>query len=112
MWKCANVVPVHKKNEKNLKFNYRPIFLLPMFGKILEKLVYYYLYSHLVSFQLLNPYQSGFRTGDSINQLLSIVHSIYEAFDYNPPLDLCYVYLDISKALDIVWHYGLIYKLK
>ena len=36
-WKHANVVPVHKKNEKNLKGNYRPISLLPIFGKILEK---------------------------------------------------------------------------
>ena len=36
IWKHANVVPVHKKNEKNLKGNYRPISLLPIFGKILE----------------------------------------------------------------------------
>ena len=40
IWKHANVVLVHKKNEKNLKGNYRPISLLPIFGKILEKLVY------------------------------------------------------------------------
>ena len=65
IWKCANVVPVHKKNEKNLKGNYRPIFLLPIFGKILEKLIYDSLYSHLVSCELLNPNQSGFRPGGS-----------------------------------------------
>ena len=34
IWKCANVVPVHKKNEKNVKSNYRPISLLSIFGKI------------------------------------------------------------------------------
>ena len=45
-WKRANVVPVHKKNEKNLKENYRPISLLPIFGKILKKLIYESLYSH------------------------------------------------------------------
>ena len=55
IWKCANVVPVHKKNEKNLKENYRPISLLPIFGKILEKLIYDSLYSHFVSCELLNP---------------------------------------------------------
>ena len=38
--KYANVVPVHKKNEKNLKKNYRPISLLPIFWKVLEKLMY------------------------------------------------------------------------
>ena len=113
IWKHANVVPVHKKNEKNLKGNYRPISLLPIFRKILEKLVYDSLYSHLVSCEVLDPNQSGFRPGDStVNQLLSITHTIFQAFDCNPPLDVRSVYLDISKAFDRVWHDGLIYKLK
>ena len=69
IWKCANVVPVHKKNEKNLKSNYRPISLLPIFGKVLEKLMYDSLYSHLDSCDLLNPNQSGFRRGTSREKL-------------------------------------------
>ena len=95
------MVPVHKKNEKNVKGNYRPISLLPIFGKILEKLMYDSLYSHLVSHELLNPNQSGFRPGDLTgNQLISITHTIFKAFDCNPPLDVRFVYLDISKAFD------------
>ena len=75
-------MPVHKKYEKNLKRNYRPISLLPIVGKILEKLIYDSLYSHLESHELLNPNQSGFCPGDStVNQLLSITHTILKAFD-------------------------------
>ena len=78
IWKHANVVPVHKKKEKNVKENYRPISLLRIFGKILEKLIFETLYSHPVSSNLLNPNQSGFRPGDSIiNQLTSITHTIF-----------------------------------
>ena len=104
---------IRNKNGKNVKSNYRPISLLPIFGKILEKFMYDSIYSHLVSCELLNPNQSGFRPGDSmINQLISITHSIFQAFDCNPPLDVRSAYLDISKAFDRVWHDGLMCKLK
>ena len=97
IWKYANVVPIHKKNEKNLKENYRPISLLPIFEKILEKLVYGSLYSHRTSSRVIDQNQSGFRKGNlTVNQLLSITHIIFEAFDCNPPLDVCSAYLDIS----------------
>ena len=89
IWKCANVVPVHNKNEKNMKINYCPISLLPIFGKILENLMYDSLYSYLASCGILDPNQKGFRPHDStINQLLSITHAIFKAFDCNPPLDV------------------------
>ena len=61
VWKRANVVPVHKKNNKNLKQNYRPISLVPILGKVLEKLMFDSLYEHLSFHELLNPNQSGFR---------------------------------------------------
>ena len=79
----------------------------------MEKLIYESLYSHLERENFLNPNQSGFRLCDStINQLLSITHSIFEAFNCNPPLEIRSVYLDISEAFDRVWHEALIYKLK
>ena len=89
IWKCAIVVPVHKKNENNVKSNYRPVSLSPIFEKVLEKLTYDSLCSYLVSRDLLNPNQSGFRPGDSkVNQLISITHTMFMAFDCNTPLDV------------------------
>ena len=37
IWKIANVVLFHKKEEKNLLKNYRPISLLPIFSKVFER---------------------------------------------------------------------------
>ena len=92
-----------RKMKKNAKSNYRPIPLLPIFGKIFEKLMYDSLYSLFVFCDLLNPNQSGFRLGDStVNQLISITHEIFKAFDCYPPLDVRSLYLDISKAFDKV----------
>ena len=63
--------------------------------------------------EFLNPNQSGFCPSDScVNQLIAITHEIFEAFNCNPSLEVRSVFLDISKALDKVWHDGLLYKLK
>ena len=62
---------------------------------------------------LLSKHQSDFRTGDScIYQLLAITHDIFLSFDWNPILETCGVFVDISKGLDRVWHDGLLFKLK
>ena len=112
-WKKANVVPVHKKESKNILKNYRPISLLPVCGKIFEKCIYNSLYSYLESNNILSKFQSGFRKGDScISQLMAITHEIYSNFDACPSLETRGVFLDISKAFDRVWHDGLLYKLK
>ena len=113
IWKRGNVVPVHKKESKNLVKNYRPISLLPIFGKIFEKIIYNVLFEHLKTNDILVNCQSGFLPGDScISQLLSITHYIYKAFDGNPSLEVRGVFLDISKAFDRVWHKGLLFNLK
>ena len=109
-WKKANV-PVHKKNNKQLIENYLPISLLPVCGKILERIIYNKKFEFFSENELISHNQSGFRPGDScINQLLCITHDIYQSLDDG--LETRGVFLDISKAFDKVWHEGLLFKLK
>ena len=59
---------------------------------------------------MISEHQSGFTTGDSTtNQLLSIFNEFSKALDAGKEIRV--VFFDISKALDRVWHKGLIYKL-
>ena len=98
-WKKANIIPIHKKGDKmNIK-NYRPISLLPICGKLFEKVIFNSLYKYYDSNNILNINQSGFRSGDScINQLINIAHDVFQSFDSNPSLEVRGVFLDISKA--------------
>ena len=113
LWKQANVTPIHKKGDKQIIKNYRPISLLPICSKLFEKIVFKHLYNFLISNTLLTKNQSGFRPGDStINQLTSLVNDIHKSFDNRKSIEVRSVFLDISKAFDKVWHEGLIFKLE
>ena len=87
--------------------NDRLVSLLPVCGKIFEKIIFNSLFKYLEVNNLLNGNQSGFCPGDScIHQLLSITHKIYKAFDANLSLEVRGVFLGLSKASDKVWHDG------
>jgi len=111
LWKSANVTPTHKKESKQSAKNYRPISLLPLFSKIFERIVFSKMYNFFTSHNLISENQSGFRPNDSVtNQLIFLVNSIHSSLDIN--LDVRFVFLDMSKAFDKVWHEGLLFKLK
>ena len=63
--KIAKVIPIFKKDDPAEVKNYRPISLLPVISKILERLAYNRLYKFLIDNNLLNPNQFGFRKGYS-----------------------------------------------
>ena len=110
-WKKGNIVPVYKKGDKQVLKNYRPISLLPICGKVFERLIYNAMFDFFLVNNLISPNQSGFKPGDSCtNQLLAITHEIYRSFDEG--FDVRGVFLDISKAFDKVWHQGLLFKLR
>ena len=109
MWKLANVTPIFKKGNKQFIKNNRPISLLPICGKVLEKIIFNNLYISLHTNNLITKNQSGFRPDDSTaNQLLYLLDEIHQAFDSTKSFEVRTVFLDISKAFDNVWHEGLI----
>ena len=65
IWKRSNIIPAHKKIDKQLVNNYRPVSLLPICGKIFEKIIFNKIYNFLLEESLLNSNQSGFRPSDS-----------------------------------------------
>ena len=107
-WKQATVTPVYKKGNRSLASNYRPISLLSILSKVLERIIFKRLYKQVNP--LLPTCQSGFRKGDgTVHQLTRIVHTLAEALDNRKAVVSCY--FDLSKAFDRVWHEGLLAKL-
>ena len=58
-WKKSNIVQVHKKENKNLIKNYRPIRLLPIFSKIYERLIFNSIFNYLIKSDLFTKCQSA-----------------------------------------------------
>ena len=83
-----------------------------MFGKIFKKIIFNRLYNIFLNERLLNTNPFGFFPTDSCVNQLFVVTQIFEAFDYNPSLEVRSVFLDISKTFNKIWHLGLLYKVK
>ena len=65
LWKKENVVPAHKKEDNIVVKNYRTISLLPIFGKMLERVIYNSIFNYFLNARLFTPSQSGFLQGNS-----------------------------------------------
>ena len=104
--KIARVTPIIKGGEVPDLGNYRPISVLCCFSKILEKIMYNRLYKHLILYNN----QFGFQENHSIDHaIIQLVDQISNSFEKNN--FTLGVFMDFSKAFDIVDHVILIKKL-
>lgn len=108
--KIGKIIPVFKKGDPYTFSNYRPITLLPCISKILEKLVYKRLLYHIENNNLLNNSQYGFRLNSSCDLALIDLHD-HILNNMNKNLHSLGIFLDLSKAFDVINHRILLSKL-
>ena len=109
--KLARVTPIYKQGKKADVDNYRPISVLPVLSKILEKHIYHHFIAYLNAHCLLYKQQSGFRSQHSCETiLLKLTYEWLEAMDSG--LFTGVVMVDLRKAFDLVNHELLLKKLE
>ncbi len=108
--KHALIIPIHKSGSKSDPSNYRPISILSVLSKILEKVIAFRLMSYMQSNNLWHQNQYAYRSKTSTeNALLNITEQIYKNID-DKKISLLLL-LDLSKAFDSVNHIILLRKL-
>ena len=109
--KIVKVVPIHKGGSAQDINNYRPISLLSVFDKIIEKLIHKHLYNFLTTHNILFENQFRFRKKNSTHHaLIQITDQIRESIDKGKYG--CGIFIDLKKAFDTVNHSILLKKLE
>ena len=109
--KIGKVIPIYKTEDPSLFVNYRPISLLPNFSKFFEKVMYNRLIEFVMTNETFSFRQFGFRKNHSTSHaLIHLLNKISFAIDQYETTGG--IFLDLSKAFDIVDHEILFTKLE
>ena len=102
-WKKAVIRPVHKKGPTSIIGNYRPISLVCVPCKLLERVVVNVIYKHLTDNNILRPEQHGFVHG--LSTCTNLLESLNDLTNYcDGGGSTIVIYIDFCKAFDVVQH--------
>ena len=102
-FKYARIKPVFKKGNRNLPENYRPVSILTVVSKVLEKAIYIQLETYLKNNNILYSHQSGFRKKHSTDTcLINLLDYLRTNVSEGKYVGM--VLLDLQKAFDTVDH--------
>ena len=102
-WKDAKITAIHKKGNKHVAGNYRPVSLTSVACKLLESFVREALVSYMKANKFFSKKQFGFLGGRStVLQLLRVIDKWTEILDRGGCVDV--IYCDFKKAFDTVPH--------
>lgn len=112
IWKVSQITMIPKPGKPpHLPSSYRPISLLPVLSKVLEKIILSRLNETLTNNAIIPEHQFGFRRNHStIEQVHRVCEHIRNTLENKKYCSA--VFLDVQQAFDKVWHNGLLYKLK
>ena len=100
-WKYTKLVPLHKKQSRVKKENYRPVAILSPLSKVLEKVMFVQLYGYFDRNKLFDPSLHGYRTNRStMSALLSMYDKWAMAASKGQVSGI--VLADLSAAFDLV----------
>ena len=96
----ANIVPIPKPNKETDKgTSYRPISILSVIAKTLEKSLLPYITANIPN----TPLQHGYKTQHSVTALHTLNNTVAKGFNQMaPPARTITVALDMSKAFDTI----------
>ena len=101
--KVAKVIPIHKSGDQEDFSNSGPISLLPVLGKVFERVLYTRFLAYIDKFDLLDENQFGYRRKHkTVDALASVIQQIRLAMDRKETS--CCVFLDLKKAFDTLDH--------